>query len=192
MLGTKVVAFEPQAICADFLEVVTAGRNDFTLVRKALGASEGQAEMLVSDINVISTLSREWQAATQASGRFGDARYNGTQMVEMTTLDNMIEKFGCPRFIKIDVEGYEYEVLSGLSRPVQYISVEFTPEFKESANASVRYFDSLVNGAMYQLSRGESLEYALDDWVSRDEMLKTLEMLGHDFAGDVYMRSGTE
>ena len=35
---------------------------------------------------------------------------------------------GSGTFVKIDVEGFEYEVLKGLSTPVPYLSFEFVPE----------------------------------------------------------------
>ena len=40
-----------------------------------------------------------------------------------------------PTFIKIDVEGFEPEVLAGLSRPVQALSFEFTTIMPDAANA---------------------------------------------------------
>ena len=46
--------------------------------------------------------------------------------VPITTLDSLIARHGVPTFIKIDVEGFEFEVLVGLSRPINAISFEFT------------------------------------------------------------------
>jgi len=45
--------------------------------------------------------------------------------VPTTTLDALIEEFGKPKYIKIDVEGYEDKVLAGLSHKVDLISFEF-------------------------------------------------------------------
>jgi FkbM family methyltransferase len=42
-----------------------------------------------------------------------------------TTLDALIEEFGKPKYIKIDVEGYEDKVLEGLSHKIDLISFEF-------------------------------------------------------------------
>ena len=37
------------------------------------------------------------------------------------------KEFGKPAFCKIDVEGYEYKVIKGLSEPLNTVSFEFTP-----------------------------------------------------------------
>ena len=49
----------------------------------------------------------------------------------VTTLDKLIEQYEVPSFIKIDVEGYELEVLKGLTRLVPALSFEFTVVVKE-------------------------------------------------------------
>ena len=46
-------------------------------------------------------------------------------------------------FIKIDVEGYEYEVIKGLTYPVRSMSFEFTPEYLDATLASLEHLRSI-------------------------------------------------
>lgn len=56
------------------------------------------------------------------------------------TLDALIEDFGKPKYIKIDVEGYEDKVLEGLSHKVDLISFEFSRWFED---CTIRCLDIL-------------------------------------------------
>jgi FkbM family methyltransferase len=51
--------------------------------------------------------------------------------VESITIDSMIERYGMPDLIKIDVEGYEYTVLSGLTQKANDICFEWHEEERE-------------------------------------------------------------
>lgn len=53
--------------------------------------------------------------------------------IQTTTLDALIERYGKPKYIKIDVEGFEEKVLSGLSSKVDLISFEFVNGFTDKA-----------------------------------------------------------
>ena len=52
-----------------------------------------------------------------AAPGFEHVRWDAAETVPVTTLDALIAEHGPPRFVKIDVEGHEAEVLRGLSRP---------------------------------------------------------------------------
>ncbi len=92
-----------------------------------------------------------------------------------------------PSFIKIDVEGFEYQVIRGLSRPVHTISLEFTPEFIESTFKCIVYLQRLGEVRL-NYSLGETENMALGNWVRPAEMIQILsEFRGnYNVFGDVY------
>src|SRR5262245_65458097 len=98
-----------------------------------LGPAEGQAEMMISDANTCSSLSAEWVDAVVRSDRFAGQRWSREQTVTMTTLDWLIERYGAPAFVKIDVEGFESEVIKGLTRRVKAVSVGVMAEVIDSS-----------------------------------------------------------
>lgn len=188
-LGARVVAVEPQQGCSKVLKAVFGHDTQFTLVEKALGAAEGDAEIMISDADTISSLSKEWVEAVAKSGRFSNQRWERRQRVALTTLDRLIAEYGAPAFIKIDVEGFEYEVVRGLSRPVKALSLEFTPEVIESTFKCFEHLERLGDIRL-NYSIGESMRFALDEWVGRREIVEILSAFKNDYDvwGDVYVR----
>lgn len=184
-LGAVVVAVEPQPSCADFLAEMFRGTPDVHLVRTALGATPGEAEMLICGAHTISSLSREWINSVVSSGRFADHVWNRTELVPVDTLDNLVARYGMPSFVKIDVEGFEDQVVAGLSRPVPAMSMEFTPEYMAG---SLRCIDHLagIGDVRFQYSLGESMAFALPDWVGVDAIRGALAAVPAEAFGDIY------
>ena len=188
-LHAQVIGFEPQHMCAEFLTVALKNNENFTLVKKALGSEVGEAEMLISDTHTISSMSPKWVESVTRSGRFGSEQWKQRQPVEMTTLDRCIKEYGHPTFMKIDVEGYEYEVLSGLTKSIDVISIEFTPEYMENTYKCIDHLCSLSDEVEFQISLGESMEWHLPTWVSRAQIRDVLLKLDARKFGDIYIRS---
>jgi FkbM family methyltransferase len=186
-LGARVVAVEPQAQCAARLRERFGGR--VAVEEAAAGAQEGTAELLVASAHTISSLNADWVERVQESGRFSSYRWDDAVRVPVLTLDLLIERHGLPDLVKVDVEGYELEVLRGLSRPVPTLSFEFDFELLEPRLACV---DRLAELGMrtFNFSRGETLELALPDWVGVAAIKDYLRRTPRDvlFFGDVYAR----
>lgn len=187
-LGAKVVAVEPQLTCIQQLRKKFKKNERVTLIMKALGEKSGEAELMVSNAHILSSLSEEWIDSVKSSGRFSDKKWDKTVTVQLITLDELIEKYGKPVFCKIDVEGYEYNVLKGLSQPIKTISFEFTPEFIESVIQSIKYLTSLGE-VRFNYSIGESMRLALVKYVKPKEMCNILLSLPDKTTfGDVYAK----
>jgi len=187
-LGCKVVAVEPQKLCFNKLQQRFGKDADTHLVHKAVGREAGEATLHLSTNHVLASLSSTFMERTKASGRF-KSTWSGTVTVEVTTLDRLIDEFGEPVFIKIDVEGYESEVLAGLSRPVRALSIEWTPELAENTRACLRHLASLGDYE-FNLSWGESMRFNRPQWRSLESMMAVVDEFegeSHQF-GDVYAR----
>jgi hypothetical protein len=145
--------------------------------------------MLISNADTLSSMSAEWIRAIQDSGRFSAYRWDRKTTVPVTTLDRLIDRYGEPSFIKIDVEGYEYEVVKGLSKAVRALSLEFAAECVDNTMQCIRYLESLGDIRL-NYSLGESMKLILGSWIKSDEMEGVLSALkrDRDAWGDVYVQ----
>lgn len=188
-MGCPVVAVEPQPFCLKRLAAEFGGNSGVIVIPAAAAASEGRLTLRTSRDHVLSTFSDVFIERTRASGRFASSTWDQEVEVPTVTLDQLIERHGEPVFVKIDVEGFESEVLAGLSRPVRAVSFELVPELPENAQQCVRHLASL-GSYEFAASWGESMVLSPRGWRSPASMLAMIdELAGESIVfGDIYAR----
>jgi FkbM family methyltransferase len=181
-LGARVVAIEPNPACAETIRM-RYSCSSLSVEAAAAGAEPGTARLHISNLHEQSSLGEGW---------FPKEMLRATIDVPVTTIDALIERYGQPRFVKIDVEGFEEQVLGGMTHPLAQLSFEF----HSGALGVAKRCTELVArpGARFNLSWGESMSMAHDEWLDADCMLAEfdrLEAAGVDpmLYGDVYMRA---
>jgi FkbM family methyltransferase len=190
-LGARVVAVEPQPALRKTLKLLHGRDRAVTIEPVALGRTEGSIELKLNlDNPTVSTASADFiRAAAGAPGWEGQA-WTTTVTVPMTTLDALIARHGTPAFIKIDVEGFEAEVLAGLSLPVPALSFEFTTIQRDVAAAAIDRCVALGYSS-FNAALGESQTLAHEAWLTAPQIAQWLAALPDAAnSGDVYARLG--
>ncbi len=185
--GARVVALEPQRLFHAFLRLdLPAG---VTLLPLAAGRAPGRAELAVSRLHpTVSSLASGFAGRMAGVPGFGAVRWDAAETVEVTTIDALIAAHGLPRFIKIDVEGFEAEVLAGLAQPVPWVAFEVLPAALDTARACVARLAALGDYE-FNLVHGEERAFALEPWLDGPGIAAALERFACDGRpGDVYAR----
>lgn len=187
--GARVVAIEPQQPFAGFLRRTLP--RDVVLVQAAAGPAETVADMAVSSLHpTVSSLRAGFAETAAAAPGFGHVVWDRRQRVQVTTLDALIARHGRPDFVKIDVEGFELDVLRGLSAPVPLIAVEYLPGLK-SMTAEVIDHLAALGPYRFNAVRGEDGHFLWDDWQGPAATQGWLAGLPPDArSGDLYARLG--
>jgi FkbM family methyltransferase len=138
-LGARVVAIEPQPRFAALLRRLYGRNPRVTILQTALGAQPGAATLLASTRHpTVSTLNPQWVDEMKRAPSFARVQWDARIPVPVIPLDTLIASHGIPAFTKIDVEGYEPEVLRGLTQPLPALSFEYLPASRAAALALAR------------------------------------------------------
>ena len=173
-LGCRVVAVEPQPDFAAVLRTLFARSPEIEIIAAAAGAAPGMASLSISERTpTVTTLAPAWRDARSRDPDFAGVRWNRRIEVEMTTIDQLIARFGVPVFVKIDVEGAEPDVLAGLTQAVPALSFEYLPRALDHVQLCLARLAGLGR-YRFNWSVGESSRLAESSWLDQQELLARL------------------
>lgn len=186
--GGTVVALEPQGLLhATLRRILPTAR--IVLRREAVADRPGTVELAVSSRHpTVTTAASDWRAAMAETPGFSRVAWDRVERVPATTLDRLIDEFGRPYFVKIDVEGLEPAILAGLSTPVPLIAFEFVPGAAASTQACLDRLATL-GSYRFNLTFGESQRLHWPGWRDADAVRDAVAALPPGSpSGDIYAR----
>jgi FkbM family methyltransferase len=185
-IGANVIAVEPQPDCIRILAAKFGNR--ITIEPVGLASQPGEMEMYIADESTISTFSKDFIDKTK-DNKFRRNSWEKKINVKIITIDELIRNHGIPDFCKMDVEGFETEVLKGLSTPLPKLSFEYNvPEMAENIYQNVMLLGKLSPDYFYNYCIGESMKLELSEWKNATDFMKIAKspaFLDSDF-GDIY------
>jgi FkbM family methyltransferase len=186
-LGARVIAIEPQPDFVRVLRWLYGDDDGVEIVPRAVGRSLGSAELLVSERTpTVTTLSQSWVDSVRRAPGFDKVQWSRGVRVDVVTLQSLVEQYGEPAFVKIDVEGFEAEVLYGLATPVRALSFEYVPATRDIALDCVERLAALAS-YRYNWSVGETHRLCSTHWLDAAGLRALLIGLPKNApSGDVY------
>ncbi|HET6991916.1 MAG TPA: FkbM family methyltransferase, partial [Bacteroidia bacterium] len=187
---TKVIAVEPQTYCNDFLHLRFGKNKNVTLLKCGLGSTEEEKELLVSSAHTLSSFNSDWVKGVNVTERFkaSNVNWEKKETIPMKTLEGLIREYGVPDYLKIDVEGYETEVLKGLRQKIAMVSYEFTiPELSDDAILCARLLSEIAPYEFLSILD----ESRSGNWISLENIIKEILQLKNSnklHGGDIFAR----
>jgi len=141
LVADKVVCFEPNPTLANSLRSRFAN-NSVIVDERGVSNKNGTQTFKISNADTISTLSDDWINNSRFTGGYN---WDNHIQIETTTLNSIIDEYGIPDYIKIDVEGHEYELLTSFTKflPDTLFSFEFAEEQKNKIDLTLQHLNKL-------------------------------------------------
>jgi FkbM family methyltransferase len=178
-LGARVVAVEPNPNCATYLTKYISKTCDLTVLQAACGSAVTKATLNFSGTDQTSSLRRDWFALNRGESTLEELE------VDVVPISNLIRDFGEPDYIKIDVEGFESEVLSGLDRQVPLLSFEYHLSEAQDIKTCLSILERLGKWKYNFISMNDC-DFGSSEWVSDTELLDLVHHGAIASRGDVF------
>lgn len=193
LLGAQIVALEPQPRCMAYMKKRFKEKNNITLLEKAVGNETGKTIFHISELTpTISTMSDDKWRTTIADDTSFNIKWNKEIEVDVVTLNQLIEKYGIPKFCKIDVENFELEVLKGLSHVIPALSLEYYSTNIENTLKCIDQLETLTKYE-YNWTYAEKLKFNSKDWMTAAEIKSIFSKFDKPGqSGDFYARIPSE
>jgi FkbM family methyltransferase len=132
-----------------------------------------ELDFYICEVDTISSASKEWTTESRFSDNY---KYFDAIKVKSITIDSLIETYGKPDYIKIDVEGYESVVISGLKRHIGLLSFEWAEESKDDILKSISHLKS-IGYKKFHISYNDNYTFIPNDFTDYDTIKLEVESL---------------
>ncbi len=130
----KVVLIEPDPVHANLLKrnIELNGFSNVDLYTLGVGNTNGDAQLYTDN---------------KTNGMCPSCRsglgHRKSVNISMRTLDSLFEETGVPTILKMDIEGFEYEALEGMTQSPQTLFIEIHPMHAHNPNLPARITELL-------------------------------------------------
>jgi len=169
----KIIAVEPVPKTFDLLKDNCLG-YDIVCVNYAVCNNNNEDIILYdAEVSTLSTLNLQW--LTDSKSRFYNTAYKPISCPTIK-LDDLIEKYGIPDLIKIDVEGGEYECIKSLTQKANDLCFEWASETNDITYKCIDYLQELGYNKFYiQFTDDYTFRPEYTDYQDTDIVKKLLQ-----------------
>jgi FkbM family methyltransferase len=174
-LKARVVAVEPNPECVRSLDKL-AQRTTVKVEPFAVSDRPGTIALQLSGTNQLSTANPEWRSRVEKSEYHHFGQWTEEIKVECVTLDQLAKRHGNPKFVKIDVEGFDDRVMFGISFKPSALTFEFNRVLPAVAMNCLEA-PVVREGYEFNVQNIGTFQYVSPVWLGRKEIIEKVESL---------------
>lgn len=173
-LGARVISVEPRR------NTMNIQHGDLTILNIAVSDRCGENKLFILQDGELSSFDKQW----------GNQQIKEEILVKTTILDELIKEYGTPSFIKIDVEGHDFEVLSGLTKPISCISFEFHRNRIKDVERCLKRIKEISKNSEFNYSNFRYCIMQSKKWLDEGDLIERIKELDDSSVGDIYVKMG--
>jgi FkbM family methyltransferase len=183
----SVICVEPSPFATAILRKRFARCSGVKIVEGAIADKPGVGTLLeFAPGSPYNTLHKGWAdtMSNPENNRFGFAMRPEARSVRLWSIDELTATYGKPRYIKLDVEGFECSAIQGMSQSCELISAEFNlPLFwRELENVVARLEELGKNTARFNAVISDPpLKFEFPNWITGAEVVAAIRKLGWQY-----------